>query len=263
MYVRGMFRPCSRYVSTELELVLTVHELCFDRARGTVSIVLEVYFNRARGMFRPSSRYVRQSSRYDLTVFEVRFDCARVVLRMSSRYVSTVLEVHCLSYVRLCTRYVSTARGIFLPCSSYVSTVLEVCFDRARGIFDCSYFPTVLEVCFDRAQSMFRPSFEVCFDRARGMFRACKRYVSTVFEINFVHAMLDVCFDRARGRFQPCSGSMIRPCTRYARGMLFELVFTDGLCFYRARGMFRSCRASRYVFSRYVRPCSTYDSTVF
>ena len=56
-HARGMFRPCSRYVSTVLEG-------CFDRARG---------------MFRPCSRYVS-------TVLEACFDSNRDVFRPCSKY---------------------------------------------------------------------------------------------------------------------------------------------------------------------------------
>ena len=65
------------------------------------------------------------------------------------------------------------ARGLFRPRSSYVSTVLKVCFNRSRCV------STVLDVCFDDARCM-------CFDRDHGMFQPCS---STV---------LEVCFDRAR-----------------------------------------------------------------
>ena len=125
---RGMFRPCSRYVSTVLEVCSTVLEVCFDRARY-VWTVLEVCLDRARGMFRPF------------------FD-------------SLGMFRPCSRYVRARGMFRARAQGMFGPCSSVdVSTVLEVCFDRARL---CS---TVLKVCFDRAGGMFRP---------------CSRYVSTV-----------------------------------------------------------------------------------
>ena len=45
------------------------------------------------------------------------------------------------------------------------------------------YFSTVLEVCFDRARGMFRPCsavLEVYFERARDMFWACSRYVKSL-----------------------------------------------------------------------------------
>ena len=67
----------------------------------------------------------------------------------------------------------------------YFSTVLEVCFDRARGMFrPCSrYVSTVLEVCSDRARGMFLPCsavLEVYFECARDMFWACSRYVKSL-----------------------------------------------------------------------------------
>ena len=67
--------------------------------------------------------------------------------------------------LRLSSRYVSTVLEVFL-------TVLEVCFYHAQGMFrPCSrYFSTVLEICSDHAPVRVRPSFEVCFDRTRGMF---------------------------------------------------------------------------------------------
>ena len=84
-------------------------------------------------------------------------------------YFSTKLEV-----------YFDRARVMFRTCSSYVSTVLEVCFNLIEV---CS---TVLEVCFDRARGMFRPSREVCFDHTRVMFSA----------------ILEICFDRPQSKFQ-------------------------------------------------------------
>ena len=89
--------------------------------------------DRVRGMFRPWS-----------TVLEVCFDR----YRPCPRYVSTVLD--------RVSRYVSTVldrvRGMFRPCSRYVSAV-----------------PTVLEVCFDRSRPCLRYASTV-LDRARGMF---------------------------------------------------------------------------------------------
>ena len=88
--------------------------------------------------------------------------------------------------------------GIFRPCSRYVWTVLEVCFDCARGMLRpfSRYVSTVLEICFDRSRGMFRPFsryvltvLEVCFDCSRGMFGPYLSYVWTVI-------------DHARGMFQ-------------------------------------------------------------
>ena len=76
------------------------------------------------------------------------------MLRMCSLYVSTVLD---LCFNRAC--------GMFLPLSRFVSTVHEGCFDR-RSRFDL----TVREVSLNRACGMFRTSLEVCFSGARGMF---------------------------------------------------------------------------------------------
>ena len=111
-----MFRPSSRYVSTVLEV-------CFDRARGMVRPSHEVCFDRSRGMFRPS--------------LEVCFDQAGVMFRLCTKYVSTMLE-----FVS------SVAWVIFLPCSKNV-------FDQVDFDHRPSYVSTVLEVCFDLARSMF------------------------------------------------------------------------------------------------------------
>ena len=98
-----MFRPCSRYVFTLLEVCSTVHEVCFDRRSRYVSAVLELCFDRARSMFGPCTMY-------DSIV-------AQGIFLPCSRYVSTVLEI--------CS---DRARGRVRP-------LLEICFDRTRGMF--------------------------------------------------------------------------------------------------------------------------------
>ena len=137
-------------------------------------------------------------------VFELCFDCARGMFRPCSRYVSTVVD---------CTRPCR-------HCSRYVSTVLEERFDRARAMFRlCSRnVAIVLEECFDRARGMFRPWLTVLdrADIARGVFRPCSRNVLTV---------LEVCFDRARGMFRPCSTVLDR--ADCARGMFRNKVSTS------------------------------------
>ena len=47
---RGMFRPSSSHVSTDLMFVSTMHEVCFDCRSRYVSTVLEIYFDRARSV---------------------------------------------------------------------------------------------------------------------------------------------------------------------------------------------------------------------
>ena len=69
------------------------------------------------------------------------------------------------------------ARGMFQPCSGYVSTAYEVCFDLALDLFQLS-----LKVCFYRDQNMLRP---------------CTKFGSTVVRGLF-STLLEVCFDRAR-----------------------------------------------------------------
>ena len=81
--------------------------------------------------------------------------------------------LHSLRYVSSTVPEVSfdTARGIFLPCSRYASTMLEVRFDRAPGMFPrCSrYISTELDVGFDSAQGIF--------ERGRCFYGPCLRYV--------------------------------------------------------------------------------------
>ena len=82
----------------------------------------------------------------------------------------------------------------------YISTIVDVCFDNARGIIDRSrgmmrlclmYAYTVLEVWLDRARGMFRPLEvyfgvqEKGFDHARGLLRPYSRYVLTLLEVFF------------------------------------------------------------------------------
>ena len=74
----------------------------------------------------------------------------------SSRFVSTLLQVcfdRARGMFRRCTSQVLTvARGMFPPYSGYVSTVYKVYFDcRSR------YVSTVIKIFFDRARSLVRP----------------------------------------------------------------------------------------------------------
>ena len=150
---------------------------------------------------------------------------------------------------------------MFRPYSSYVSTVLEMCFNRAWGIFrpslvvcfgrrakfvstmlelclrQCSryastvhkYDSTVLEVCFnwlegcfDHPRGIFWPSPKVCFYRSRELLRLCLMYVSTV---------LQVFFNRAWDVFQSC----LMYLSAVARGMFRP---SRKVCFDHARVMF-------------------------
>ena len=99
---------------------------------------------------------------YISTVREVCFDCG-------SRYVSAVLEV-----------FFNRARVIFRPCSQYVSTVLEISSDSRSCIFRAS-----LELYFCHARGLVSTVLEVCFNRARGMLKPCLSCVSTVHEVYF------------------------------------------------------------------------------
>ena len=76
---RGIFRPSSRYVLTDLVFVSTMNEVCFDCCSRYDSTVLEMYFDCARSLVRRS--------------LEVCFDRARSMFRPCSRYILTVLEV--------------------------------------------------------------------------------------------------------------------------------------------------------------------------
>ena len=94
------------------------------------------------------------------------------------------------------------AQGGFQPCSSYVLTDLRYVSTMHEVYFDCRSkdASTVLEMCFNRARGIFRPSLVVCFDR-----RA--QFVSTMLEIclrqcsGYASTVDKVCFDLARGRF--------------------------------------------------------------
>ena len=81
-------------------------------------------------------------------MLDLSLDRALGIFRTRSSYVSTVLGV-CFYNAR---ETFGRARG-----PSYVSTVLGVCSDRARVIFRlCSkFFTIVLKVCFDGSQSLF------------------------------------------------------------------------------------------------------------
>ena len=77
---------------------------------------------------------------YVLTVLDLCFDCARLMFRLCSNHVSTVLDLFstvldlCFDWTRLIfwlwTTYVST----FSAENGYVSTVLDLSFDCARPI---------------------------------------------------------------------------------------------------------------------------------
>ena len=85
--------------------------------------------------------------------------------------------------------------------------MLEVCFERARGMF---------LTALHRAGVRFRPCSRhvlTVLDRAGAMFRLCSRYVLTVF-------------DPTGGKF--------RPCSRYELKVLTVLE----VCFDRARDMY-------------------------
>ena len=98
-------------------------------------------------------------------LLDVDFESTQSMFRSYSMHLWTVLELwfYCARYVSSTVPEVSfdSARGIFLSCSRYASTMLEVRFDRAPGMFPrCSrYISTVHDVDFDSAQCTF--------DRAR------------------------------------------------------------------------------------------------
>ena len=52
---------------------------------------------------------------------------------------------------------------MFQPSLRYVSTELEVCFDRARGMFRSrsTYISVVLVVCFNRARGTLTVKLEI------------------------------------------------------------------------------------------------------
>ena len=174
---RGISRPCSGYV-------LTVLEICFNRARGMFQFCapskpMSRLFNFGRALIRSISYY----SVYPICIqpYKDKFflycqiifqtDCYLVISRAFQRFLGLFFYI-CLLKIELCSRYVSAvlefffkrARCMFRLCSKYVSTVLEVYFDPARCMFQrCSRnFPIVLKVCFI--------VLEVSFDRGWGMF---------------------------------------------------------------------------------------------
>ena len=126
----SMFRLCSTYIST----------------------VLDLYFDCARPMFRLCSTYFS-------TVLDLCFDCARPMFRLCSTYVSTVLDL-CFDVLDLCF---DCARPMFRLCSTYVSTVLDLCFDCARPMFRlCSTYASNLDML-----RMCSASFFVFLDRSQ------------------------------------------------------------------------------------------------
>ena len=148
---------------------------------------------------------------------------------------------------------------MFRRCSRYVSFVLQVCFDRARGLFRLrsNFVSTVLEMCFNRLRNlsvvgrgMFRPSrevffdyarvvlaamVEICFDRPQSMFRPSSKYVST--GLRYVSTMHEVYFD-CRSRYV---STVLEICFAPARSLVRPSL---EVCFDLARAMFRPC--SRY-----------------
>ena len=120
--------------------------------------------------------------------------------------------------------FILTLFSIEIRGKRYFSTMLKVCFNRARP---CSrYVSTVLEICSGRTPDMLRPCstvLEICFDRARDMFRPCSRYVSTV---------LEVIFDHARGmlRISVWPKPLSRPFFSITLEVCFEFVFDRNPC---------------------------------
>ena len=93
---------------------------------------------------------------------------------------------------QICLRYAS-------------STVLEVCFYRARGVFrPCS--GDAANVCSRCIPTVL----EVSFYSARGVFPPCSSNFSTVFE--YALTLLEVGFDLAQVIFRV----MLHSCSRYA-----------------------------------------------
>ena len=163
----GMFRLCSTYVSTLLDLILKVLEL-FRNSRPKL------------GMIRMCSIYA-----------STRLDCTRPMFRLCSTSVLTVLD-YLLTALGICFEW---ARLMFPLRSTYVSSALGICFDCARPMFR-----------FSRPQlGMFRCA-RLCLDCARLWLRLCLTcfltfstevgYDSTVLDLHFT--MLDLCSECAR-----------------------------------------------------------------
>ena len=144
-----MFRLCSKYVSTELEVCFHGAQVMFWPSLEVCLTLIEVCFDRSRSWLRPCSILFQPCVRFFSTVvpgmfrpsLEVCFDRARVGF-------STVLKV-CFN----------RAWGLFQPCLRHISTVHKVCFDRARGMFKltCGMFWPCTRYNSTVAQSVFLP----------------------------------------------------------------------------------------------------------
>ena len=102
---------------------------------------------------------------------------------------------------RPCSSYASgNARDMLRPSTKYVSTELEMCFNRLRYLSAVGrgMFRPSREVCFDHARVVLAAMLEICFDRPQSMFRPSSRYVSTV--LSYVPTMHEVYFD-CRSRY--------------------------------------------------------------
>ena len=108
---------------------------------------------------------------------------------------------------------------MFWLCSTYASTMLELCFDCAWPRFRMSstYVSTVLDLCLDCGWPIFSTVLDLSFhcgrtifNCARLIFRLCSTYISNVLDLCFdcsrlVSTMLDLSFDCARLMFRLCS----------------------------------------------------------
>ena len=139
--------------------------------------MLDLRFGQPQDKYQPCSRCVS-------TILELSFDHTRSTFRLCSCYDSIMLVV-CTTVLVVCFDY---ARGMFQPYSSHNLTVLEL----SRHSSDIS---TVL----DRVTIVL----VVCFHCARDMFRLCSGYVSTV--LGYVSTVLVVSFGHARFTFRSTS----------------------------------------------------------
>ena len=180
---RGMFRACKRFVSTvfEINFVHAMLDVCFDRARSMFRPCTRYHSTVAQGIFLPSSRYAS-------TVHKVCFDrpsryvstVARGMFRACKRFVSTVFEINFVhAMLDVCF---DRARGMIQPCWKYVPTVHEVWLDR-RSRYASTEFELVSTGILRPSSVYVSTELEVCFDRARCLFQPCTRYVSTVLEV--------------------------------------------------------------------------------
>ena len=215
------------------------------------------------GMFRLSRPMFWLCSIYALTVLDLCFDCARPMFRLRSTYILTfpakigyvstfrpifwlsrpksgrfwfyAWPIFQLSRLKLgLIRLFPQKFWLYRLCSTYVSTVLGLCFDCARPMFRLRSTEIVcldfVDPCFDRNWVCFVFVLDLCFDFldrnwvvsvsstfilavlnlyfdcARPMFRLCSTYVSTVLEPIFrlwrpersLFWLVDLCFDCAR-----------------------------------------------------------------